>query len=282
MTESGARQFHEQVMDGSTFERVSLWGARFREVHLTDALLRDVDLSGADVRGVAFHRVRMRGVELCDVDISGELENVVVNGVDIGPLVEAELDRRDPDRAKLRPTTVDGFREGFALVEELWEGTVARARTFPPAALHEQVDGEWSFVQTLRHLSFATGCWVDRMILGKPDPYRPTDLPWDEAGPGDWFRWERDARHDLDEVLAVRRERQASVRDLLSTLTAERLDELVSAEGDGWPEPGMEETVGQCLRVVLDEEWHHRLFAERDLTRVARMNDQRTNNMEES
>jgi hypothetical protein len=29
--------------------------------------------------------------------------NVTINGVDIGPLVEAELDRRRPDRVKMRP-----------------------------------------------------------------------------------------------------------------------------------------------------------------------------------
>ncbi len=40
------------------------------------------------------------------------------------------------------------------------------------------------------------------MILGKPAPYRPSDLPWDEAPAGDWFQWDRDARLDLDEVLA--------------------------------------------------------------------------------
>jgi len=26
----------------------------------------------------------------------------------------------------------------------------------PPEALHRSVDGEWSFIQTLRHLGFAT------------------------------------------------------------------------------------------------------------------------------
>lgn len=44
-------------------------------------------------------------------------------------------------------------------------------------------------------------------------------------------------RHDLDEVLAVRRERHASVRDLLSTLTDDRLDEIVSAEGGAGRSP---------------------------------------------
>lgn len=261
-------EFREQHLDGSVFERVSLRGARFQDVHLNDAHLRDVDLSGTDVRGVYFGNVRMRGVELDDVDISGELRNVVVNGVDIAPLVEAELDARMPDRAKMRPEDPAGFREAWTIIGRLWDETVARARTVPAGMLHESVDDEWSFVQTLRHLSFATGCWVDRMILGRADPYRPTDLPWDEASPGDWFHWDRDARYDLDEVLAVRRERQDDVRALLETITPERLAEVVSAEGEGWPEPGMEESVGSCLRVVLNEEWHHRLFAERDLTRL--------------
>jgi len=36
----------------------------------------------------------MRGVELANGDIYGEIMNVTVNGVGIGPLVNAELDRR--------------------------------------------------------------------------------------------------------------------------------------------------------------------------------------------
>lgn len=261
-------EFREQDLDGSVFERVSLKGARFTEVYLTGAGLRDVDLSRAEIRGAYLGGVRMRGVELDGVDISGEVRNVVVNGVDIAPLVEAELDRRDPDRAKMRPETAEGFREAWDILERLWEQTLTRARTLPEEALHRQVDDEWSFVQTLRHLSFATGCWVDRMILGRPSPYRPTDLPWDEAPQSGYFTWERDARFPLAEVLGVRRERQAEVRELLATITDERLAEMTSAEGEGWPPPDLEQSVGDCLRVVLNEEWHHRLFAERDLTRL--------------
>jgi len=71
----------------------------------------------------------MRGVELVDVDISGELQNVVVNGVDIAPLIEAELNRRMPERARMRPDDSDGFRAAWAVLERLWEGTLARARS---------------------------------------------------------------------------------------------------------------------------------------------------------
>jgi hypothetical protein len=37
---------------------------------------------------------------------------VTINGVDVGSLVNAELDRRYPDRAKMRPTDPAGFRDG--------------------------------------------------------------------------------------------------------------------------------------------------------------------------
>jgi uncharacterized protein YjbI with pentapeptide repeats len=118
-------RFHDQDLTGAQFERVSL----------RDARMNGVDLSGAQIRGALFKGTRMRGVELDDVEISGELQHVIVNGVDIAPLVDAELNRRMPDRAKMRPDDSNGFREAWAILEQLWKGTVARAMTFPAAAL---------------------------------------------------------------------------------------------------------------------------------------------------
>jgi len=103
-------EFREQDLTGARFERVSLRGATFSQVFLNDACMHAVDLSGARVRGALFNESRMRAVELVDVEISGELQNVVVNGVDIAPLVDAELNRRMPERARMRPHDSDGFR----------------------------------------------------------------------------------------------------------------------------------------------------------------------------
>ncbi|MCU1450002.1 MAG: pentapeptide repeat protein [Acidimicrobiales bacterium] len=89
-------EFREQDLTGARFERVSLRGATLTRVLLNDARMRAVDFTGAQVRGALFNGSRLRGVELVDVEISGELQNVVVNGVDIAPLVEAELNRRMP------------------------------------------------------------------------------------------------------------------------------------------------------------------------------------------
>lgn len=264
-------EFREQDLTGARFERVSLRGATFTQVFFNDASMHRVHFTGTQVRGALFQRSRMRGVELIDVEISGDLQNVVVNGVDIAPLVDAELNRRMPERAKMRPDGSDGFREAWAILERLWEGTLARAGTFPEAALHRGVDDEWSFIQTLRHLNFASAAWVGRMILGNASPWHPLDLPWDEAPGWDGIPWDRAARPTLDEVLRVRRERQAMVREVMASLTDDQLASAVTRAEPGWPRE-QNFPVKECLRIILNEEWEHRLYAERDLTALEKGN----------
>jgi hypothetical protein len=55
-----------------------------------------------------------------------EIVNLTINGVDIAPLVDAELNRRYPDRAKMRPTDPAGFREAWDVIERQWGETVGR------------------------------------------------------------------------------------------------------------------------------------------------------------
>ncbi len=129
-------QFHEQDLSGSDFRRVSLSGATFEEVRLTDVRMNDVDLSGTRIRSALLDRTRLSGAELVDVEISGEIGRLVVNGIDVGPLVEAELDRQMPQRALMRPDDADGFRVAWPVIERLWESTVTRARGLPEEALH--------------------------------------------------------------------------------------------------------------------------------------------------
>jgi hypothetical protein len=228
-----------------------------------------VDLTGAEFRSVDLSNVVMRGVELVDVDITGEVRNVTINGVDVGPLITAELDRREPERAKMRPTTPAGFREAWDVVERLWAETVDRARRLDPPQLHESVEGEWSFIETLRHLVFATDAWIGRAILGNPSPWDPLDLPWDEMPDTPGVPRDRQARPSLDTVLALRRDRMATVRSVVDDLTDDFLERATEpVEGPGWP-PARGFPVRDCLLVVLDEEWEHRRFAERDLDALA-------------
>lgn len=247
------------------FTHDDLSGSRFDRVDLTGAEFRASDLCHARFRGVDFRGVVMTGVEMCDVRIDGEFKNLLINGVDVAPLVEAELDRRDPDRPRMRPTDPAGFREAWDIVERLWDDTVERARALDPELLHESVGGEWSFIETLRHLAFATDSWVRRAILGDPSPWDPLDLPWDEMPDIPGVPRDREVRPSLDEALALRRDRMATVRTVIDDLTDETLSASTEpVEGPGWPPPESF-PVREVLLIILNEEWYHRLFAERDL-----------------
>src|SRR5919112_5395010 len=125
------------------------------------------DLAGAEFREADLSGARMRGVVLIGADIDGAINGLRLNGVEVAPLVEAELDRLHPERTKLRPTTPEGMRTAWATVEEFWAPTMRRTRELPEAALHRSVNEEWSFVQTLRHLIFVTDAWFGHAVLGE-------------------------------------------------------------------------------------------------------------------
>jgi uncharacterized damage-inducible protein DinB len=242
------------------FERADMTGARFTRV----------TFEGATFRACALQNVVMRGVEIWDTTLDGEFQNLVINGVDVAPLVEAELDRRHPERPTFRPSTPDGFREAWDLNEQLWESTLARARELPPEMLHESVDGEWSFIQTLRHLAFATESWVGRCILGDQSPWHPLSLPWDTMTPRPGVPHDRDARPSLNEALGLRLAAMALMRQVVDGLTNEQLESQTEPlVGPGWPDEGATFPVSECLRIVLNEEWWHRMYAERDLAALA-------------
>lgn len=232
-----------------------LRGSHFHEVDLSGARFRNIDLTGAHIRGAI----------LTDADITGDLDNVRVNGIEIGPLVDAELDRRYPERRLLRPTDADGFRTAWDVIERSWPATVDRARRLPPDALHVRVDDEWSFIETLRHLVFVVDAWIKRALLDDPDPYDPLDLPHTEMAPDPAVPDDPDARPSLDTMLTLRADWTAVVRRVLAELTDERLAGTTAAlPAPGYPPAGTYD-VRRCLRAVLNEEWEHRLIAERDL-----------------
>ena len=252
-------EFKNEDLSGSTFEELSLADARFHDVTLRNARFDWVDMRG----------VQINGAWLKDVTIDADLDNVVINGVDVLPLIEAELDRRHPGREKMRPEDPQGYREAWDLLEDLWAQTVERARGFTPEQLHESVNGEWSFIETQRHLVFATDAWIRRALLGDPVPWSPLDLPHDEMEDQPSVPRDREVRPSLDEVLALRQDRQATMREVLDNLTHEQLAGMTEPV----LEPGYPESesfaVTRCLRAILNEEFEHRRFAERDLDVLA-------------
>ncbi len=198
----------------------------------------DVELIDVDLRGARIV------ADLTGARISGLIDGMTVNDVEVAPLIAAELDRRHPERTTLRPRTPDQAREAWSVVEGLWAATKARAESLPEATLRQRVDGEWSFLETVRHLVFVTDVWVSGPLLNRHEKHplglAPTHVdatvePLDVS---------------LAEVVAAREDRMASVRALVDD------------------DSRMGQRQLQHLLVVLDEEWHHNWFANRDLDRL--------------
>lgn len=125
------------------------------------------------------------------------------------------------------------------MVEPHWAQAVQRARRLPPKRLHERVDGEHSFIETMRHLLFATDAWLRRAVQGEPSPWHPLGLPHDD--------------HHDDDVPNDRSARRST-----------RWWRCEPVDHPGYPPPNAY-PVRRCLRAVVKEEWQHLLFAERDL-----------------
>ncbi len=68
------------------------------------------------------------------------------------------------------------------------------------------------------------------------------------------------------ELIELRADRAATMREFLAEVTAERLSE--QRQGPSW-DSGEPITVLRCLRVILNEECEHHRYAERDLDLIA-------------
>lgn len=237
---------------------------------LQGAKFLDVDLRGARFVGANLSGVVMRGVDVQGMEIDapwlldGE-SSLRVNGVDVAPLVEAELNRRFPGRADQRATDPEGLRAAWASLQRTWAATLKRAASMPDGTVDVSVDGEWSFAQTLRHLVMATDVWLGRAILKLEQPYHPLGQPNAEFETDGYdmsvFTTETPS---YAAVLEARADRVAMVSDFLATVTP---DELAAPRRNPWS-PDYPETVLSCLHTILEEEWEHHRYGVRDLDAV--------------
>jgi hypothetical protein len=136
----------------------------------------------------------------------------------------------------------------------------------PEAALHERVNGEWSFIETQRHLLFAADAWLGNSVLEEEAPYHPWGLPAGGTSPDETARLGLtvDATPTLNEALVPRLARMATMRRVLAALTEDELDRVCGRKPAD-PYPDQEYLVRRCLTVVLKEEAEHHGYAVRDL-----------------
>jgi hypothetical protein len=241
-------------------ETAAFRGATFRQTDLTGARFRDCDLSGVKIASSRVDDLRINGFD-------GRAGKVVVDDVDVTDFVNAELDRRYPERVQLRSVaTADDNRAMWNLLDRLWSETIGRAQLLPESVRQERVDDEWSFVETLRHLVFAIDTWVGRMILDEAKPFHRLGLPPTDCSAAQAADLGVDltATPSFDEIVAEYSTRAARVRDVVAGVTDDELGQIRTAVlAAEWGEES--QSVAECLGVVLNEHCEHRRFAVRDL-----------------
>src|SRR3954451_17146771 len=186
------------------FVDADLHGARFVRTDLSHVVMRGVDIAGADIDAPWL------------VEEGGVLR---VNGVDVTPFVDAELDRRFPGRELRRAADPGSLRVAWSRLEDTWAATLDRVAAMPGGTADVAVDGEWSFASTLRHLVMATDTWLGRAVLELDQTYHPIGQPNVEyATDGYDVSVFSATAPSYDEVLEVRAGRVATVRDFLAAV----------------------------------------------------------------
>jgi len=229
----------EGDLAGAVFWGADLRGARFRDVNLTDAVITHA--------------------WLVNVEVDALVDAVVINGVDVTAYVN-ERDPWYPLRAMLRPSSPEGMREAWAALEGEWAKTITQAQALPGERLHESVNGEWSFVQTLRHLVFAMDKWLTVPILG--GDFHPMGLPNTGSVDFPWPGLDLGLTPSVSEALAARADRAASCRDYLASVVTTDLTRPVEVLENGT------NPLQECVYTVFEEEFWHNRYALRDLAEL--------------
>ena len=171
-----------------------------------------------------------------------------------------ERDPWYPLRAMLRPSDPEGMRAAWSALEDEWARTIIRAQALPDATLHESVDGEWTFVQTLRHLVFAMDKWFTAPILG--ETFHPIGLPNTGSVDFPWPGLDYDLRPSVSEALAVRSSRATRFRDCLASVATTDFTRPIDVLENGT------KPLQECIFTVFEEEFWHNRYAQRDLAQL--------------
>jgi DinB superfamily/Pentapeptide repeats (8 copies) len=230
----------EGDLAGAVFWGADLTGARFRDVNLTDA--------------------KISHAWLVNVDIDALVEGVVINGVDVTAYVN-ERDPWYPLRGMLRPASQHDMVATWTALGDRWTLAIDEAGSLPEARLHESVGGEWSFVQTLRHLVFAMDKWFTAPVVEAE--FHPIGMPNSGSVDFPWPGLDYALDPSVTDALAVRADRGQRFGDFLASVSSADFDRSIDIPENG-PHP-----LRECIYTVFEEEFWHLRYALRDLAELS-------------
>ena len=230
-----------------TFEYRDMAEAVFHAVNLDRATFNDVNLGAAK-----FRNVNMKDVSIEEANIQG----LTVFGIRIDELVQAELDRRDPERARLRmadPHDPASVRAVMARLDEV-RGAFCRLlrSTRPDLLARRPSSSKWSAIEQVRYMIFAEDLYLNRGILENDRPWNRMGLcPAFLDGVAAYADVGSQPCEDLVILLAAWDDVHAGTQLYLAQVTAEDLQRTVTHKVAG---PG---TVGQVLQGLASHDLHH-------------------------
>jgi DinB superfamily/Pentapeptide repeats (8 copies) len=232
---------------------------QFEYQDLSDAVFWGVDLQRATFRDVDLMGARISHARLADVVIDAEIDRLIINGVDVTAYVN-ERDDWFALRSQLQPTEPENMRQGWQAFLTAWGSAIERARSLSEEQRHASVDGEWSFVETIRHLVFATDKWFTVPILG--GAFHPIGLPNSGSTDFGWPGIDDFANPTFEDAAAAWLDRWEQLRDHLEDIEPAKLRVDVAVLENGAT------AVHDCIGVVFEEHFQHLRYATRDLDRL--------------
>jgi uncharacterized protein YjbI with pentapeptide repeats len=248
MEEKMGQTFEHCDMAGSVFRDVDLGGATFEDVNLAGAIIRDANLAGAMIRNV-----NLEGFCIEDANIKG----LTVFGFRVDELIEAECDRRDPERVRLKMHDLydpEAVHEVMARLEELRAEFRQRLRTTDAGLLVARPNAdEWSALENVRHMLFAEDLYLNRLILQNDKPLNRLGLLPEFLQPREGYADVGcEPSDDLETVLAAWDAVHADMRAFLIELTPEKLHSPArNLDGE------LIKTVGEILQGLARHDLEH-------------------------
>jgi len=230
-----------------TFKNRDMAGTVFRTVNLYQAVFDDVNLAGATIRNV-----NLKDVSIDDANIEG----LTIYGIRVDHLIEAERDRRDPERARLKMADCHDpirVRKVMELLGEKRAQFYQTLRAADPERLTLCPEpGKWSALEHARHLLFAEDLYLNRWILRNEEPWSPLGLlPAFLAREAAYADVGSQPTEDLEAVLAAWTDLHARTRQVIADLTPEVLQRNTRDVDFG------QRTVGGVLQGMAWHDLHH-------------------------
>ena len=239
---------------GEIFERRDMTGSVFRDVNLEKSQLENVNLGGAifknvNLGGAVINSANLAGLYIKDANIL----DFTISGIRIDELFEAELDRRDPDRASIRINDYhdpEAVREVMARLDKLRENFCTTLRSKDTDLLATRLEPEeWSPIEIVRHLIYAEDVYLNRFILQNNKPYNRLGLlPVHAANIPEYAEVGTEPTTDLETVLAAWEDIHSGTQEFIANVTANDLKGKVEyAQG----------TVGSLLQLLAHHDLQH-------------------------